>query len=137
MTSRTPKRSTAAEQLFRDAAKTARFEIGLSREPASVSLQGDADLAKDVRMMVPIFFDVARGRLKVWAVIGWSTAPITASYEVLPKTTVKVEAGHRTYSAAVPIMLETYVTRLLDRAEMRALCNRHQDPSLLAKALAG
>ncbi len=123
------------EALFRAAAKTARYEIGLTNEPSSVSLAGDPDLAADLRMMVPVFYDRDRQKLKVWAFLGWTTTSLDVSFETPPKTSRPVPTDGSKYRAAVPVMVEIYVNRLLDRAEMRALCDRHHAVDFVIRAL--
>jgi hypothetical protein len=59
-------------------------------------MASDADVNKDARMMVPVFFDPQRGKTKVWAFLGWKTVPVNCGYEVPPKLVdrVKEEAEH-------------------------------------------
>ena len=44
------------------------------------SLPKDPDLGKDIRMMVPIFYDIDRHKTKVWAVLGIASKPLNVSY---------------------------------------------------------
>jgi hypothetical protein len=70
------------ENLFEGASAAARQELGMDAsltQPASTevfrnwqkSIDGDADLSRDARMMVPVFYDVERNLTKVWAFLGW------------------------------------------------------------------
>ncbi len=48
------------------------------------SIRKDPDLGNDIRMMVPVFYDVGRGKIKVWAVLGIATKPLNVSYVTQP-----------------------------------------------------
>ncbi len=140
------------EGLFAGAAATAMREIGM-RLPAGgeaaagrfaawrTQVRSDADVGRDARMMVPVFYDVQRRKTKVWTFLGWRTTTVDATYRV-PPTVVGIErsagraplpgkppavefSGDR-YEFAVPVMAEVYVTRLLDRDEFRRHCDRHR-----------
>jgi hypothetical protein len=88
------KRHLAAElpevtALFDGAAAVARSELGM--EPATGAdaawfreWVGTADVAEDIRMMVPIFYDVARRRTKVWAILGWTSRQLEVSFVTRP-----------------------------------------------------
>ena len=56
------------------------------------SLRKDPDLGKDIRMMIPIFYDLARRKTKVWVVLGIATNPLTMSYVTPPH----YQTGRRT-----------------------------------------
>ena len=87
---------TWMEQLFDGAAATAHRELGMgstsesdraSRVFADWSrkLAADADVSRDTRMMVPVFFDQGRRKIKVWAVLGWRTIAVRVTYRVHPQ----------------------------------------------------
>jgi hypothetical protein len=140
------------EGLFAGASATATQELGMGLPDGGdaaarrfsgwrAKARSDADVSRDVRMMVPVFYDVQRRRTKVWALLGWRTTTVDVAYRV-PPTVLGVEAlsgagqpvgepppvvfsGDR-YEFPVPVTAEVYVTRLLDRDEFRGHCDRHQ-----------
>src|SRR6266540_4826182 len=44
-------------------------------------LNSDPDLNLDLRAMVPVFYDVARRKLKVWAFLGWRSEEHTSELQ--------------------------------------------------------
>jgi hypothetical protein len=97
---------TAMERLFEGAYRVACREIGhppgdgaedvavaAFREWAK-SLDRDAELGRDGRMMVPVFHDVGRKRTKVWAFLGWDRTLLNVRYETEP-TVVSCERDVR------------------------------------------
>jgi hypothetical protein len=98
-------------------------------------LNSDPDLNLDLRAMVPVFYDVARRKLKVWAFLGWSRRPITVSFARPPKATIRGLKGRlRLFHPTVrwgalhadlqyPVTAELYVDRILDRDEFRKICD--------------
>jgi hypothetical protein len=134
------------ETLFAGAAATAGRELGMppagAGETAARSfatwreaLGADRDVARDARMMVPVFYDVLRRKTKVWAVLGWRATTMDATYRV-PPAVVAVESqgasgeppqmlfGGECHEFAIPVMAEVYVSRVLDRDEFRRHCDR-------------
>jgi len=109
--------------------------------------RNDRDLAADVRMMVPLFYDVQRRMTKVWVFMGWSQRPMSVSFFRKPKVRVldkkglditgdvNVELGRRTYSLAYPVTGELYVNKILDRREFRKHCDNHRSPEMILKHL--
>jgi hypothetical protein len=95
----------------------------------------DADLGLDLRAMVPVFYDVGRRKLKVWAFLGWASRPITVSFARPPLATVRdakgrllrdhppIRWGALVEDVQYPVSVELYVDRILDRAEFRKLCD--------------
>jgi hypothetical protein len=142
----------SVEELFAGAAATAMRELGAGLpaggEAAAcrfstwrAGLWSDADVNRDVRMMVPVFYDEQRRRTKVWAFLGWQTTAVDVTYRSPPTVTrVETLAGGRPltgepppvlfvgdrYELAVPVTAEVYVSRLLDRDEFRRHCDRHK-----------
>jgi hypothetical protein len=104
------------------------------------SIPKDPDLGKDVRMMVPIFYDLGRQETKVWMILGIATKPLSVSYATPPivkgikgpdgrgvkSRDVEVNFALDYHQAAYFATAEAYVTRLLDRAEFREHCARHK-----------
>jgi hypothetical protein len=101
----------------------------------------DADLGRDARMMVPLFFDVERQKTKVVVFLGWDERPATISFATPP--TVEVEGGSDTAvsfddvgaSLVYPVTEEVYVTRVLDRDEVRKICDEKKTRTEILKAL--
>lgn len=114
----------------------------------------DRDLAVDCRMMVPVEFNPRRGT-RVWAMLGWSDVDIMVSWDTVPKILSYTQTSRplpgsasssgaamqdfsqseiefepqfvsTVYSAQQPVMAEVWVTRLMDRGEFQAHCNRHK-----------
>jgi len=145
------------EQLFRGAHASVRRAVGLPIEDARAaslfdgwarSARRDPDFSVDVRMMVPIFYDRDRHKLKVWAILGWAEHEAIITYARLPRVRrvldsygrdmtgeVDVVAGARMVSLALPVFVETYVQRPLDREEMQQLCNTHKTRRAILAAL--
>jgi hypothetical protein len=144
------------ERLFLGAHVVACRDLGLAEDPAAAaagsadeqavhflrwvaSVASDPDLARDSRMMVPVFFDLQRQKTKVWVMLGWTSTAATYGYDQLPKATItgpdgKPAAGedapepifHGTWrQLATPVFAEVYVTKLLNRDEFRRHCDTY------------
>jgi hypothetical protein len=134
--------------LFDGAAATGMRELGIPTTWDHTTFdawrggEGDPDVDEDIRAMVPVFFDVERRKSKVWMFLGWSQRSLTASFakpprvEVLGGTKAEIELSRSWYPIATPIMVEAYVSRLLDRDEFRALCNQHRTKEAILAAVA-
>jgi hypothetical protein len=113
------------------------------------SVRKDPDLGKDIRMMVPIFYDQDRQKTKVWAVLGIATKPLTVSYNTPPTVKeIKGPDGKRVNAADVKVEFygeggriayiataEVYVTHLLNRTEFRQLCDRQKTYKAIVDSL--
>ena len=96
-------------------------------------------------MMVPIFHDAERRRTKVWVVLGWTRKPLRVAFARAPRVRLEGESavlgateikfGTASYHLAHPVSAEVYVNRLLDRDELRALCDRAQTQKGILEAL--
>lgn len=108
----------------------------------------DADLSRDVRMMVPVFHDERTGRTKVWAFLGWRRVPVKVgfTYGGYPKVKVfdgsgseveRVDIRHLNtdYKLAQPVFAEVWVNRILNRRHFRWFCNWHRTEEKIVKAL--
>lgn len=131
-----------------DADRTAKGEVARAVfRTWHVLATSDPDLAQDVRMLVPVFYDVEREQTKVWVFLGWQERPLTISYEKPPRLASlarvdrgvaprpEVEFGLQNVRIAYPVVAEVYVTELLDRRAMRAHCDRHRTRSAILGAL--
>lgn len=113
------------------------------------SVAKDPDLGKDIRMMVPIFFDITRGKTKVWVVLGISTGPLRVSYSNEPTIEeVRDAGGKRVNLDSVDVNFEpedhkiariataeVYVAQLLNRTEFRKLCDQQKTYEAILKSL--
>jgi len=104
------------------------------------SVGKDPDLGNDVRMMVPVFYDVIRKKTKVWAVLGIATRPLEVSYASVPTVEqiegpdgkavkpkdVEVVFEDESRRIAYIASAEVYVSRLLNRQEFRDHCDRYK-----------
>ena len=82
-------------------------------------------------MMVPVFHDVASGKTKVWAILGWSTRTLDIDFTERPRAhilegNVRIKYHSTSRTIAYPVFAEAYVSRLLDRDEFRAHCDRYK-----------
>ena len=131
--------------LFRGAAAVVGHELGMAvaAGPEATKFREWAiapAAAEDVRMMVPVFFDIERRQTKVWAILGWATRDLHVSFATTPEAHVlrgraEVLFGSTDKSIAYPVFVETYVKRLLDRDEFRAHCDRYQTRSRILENL--
>ena len=132
--------------LFEGAAATAMRDLGLptDRDPAPYTAwlaEEDADLAEDRRMMVPVFYDVARRKTKVWVILGWSRTWLLARFVDPPRVTsadgAPVEVELETAGFPLPSLhvAEVYVSELLDRDQFRAHCDKYRTPEAILAAL--
>jgi hypothetical protein len=152
------------EQLFAGAYVVACREIGMPEKlPESLggeaaadeqaatflrwvaSLASDADLAPDARMMVPVFYDQQRRKMKVWVMLGWDGKYSSVGYDRQPKVTITDAEGKTVtdntgpeviFTAsgrqlATPVFAELYVSKLLDRAEFRRHCDIYQSQAAI------
>ena len=115
----------------------------------TASLASDPDLGKDIRMMVPVFIDPYRGKIKVWVVLGILPESLKVSYSKEPVVTeIKGPNGKHVSSESVDIEFdgenhslphiataEVYVTRLLNRTEFRKLCDEKKTYDAILKSL--
>jgi hypothetical protein len=149
-------------RLFCGAYLTSAAEIGLApvlddRLPSAETAQQlydgwrekigkDPDLGHDVRMMVPVFYDIERKKTKVWAVLGLATFPLVARFKVPPKVVAvhgplfsfsrpKLEFESERYSVPYLATAEVYVDRILDREELCALCDENRSYDAIVAAL--
>lgn len=100
-------------------------------------------------MMVPVFFDRQANATRAWVVAGWTNRSLHVSFARAPAHTVYLESGVRTdpqsvlvgqeteqHAISYPVAIEVTVKRVLDRDELRKLCDQHQDLDAIRAALA-
>jgi hypothetical protein len=110
-------------------------------------LNSDPDLSQDCRCMVPVFYDQARGQMKVWVFLGWRQKDLRVDYHHQPtvlsvdNSSLNAPAGMlpglqgkdpritfcgTTVRAAYPATAEIYVSSLMNREEFAAHCDRYK-----------
>jgi hypothetical protein len=134
---------------------------GVAFESWAARMTTDPDLSRDTRMMVPVFYDLQRRKVKVWALLGWSDRPVTIDFlqtprivEAVPEKQASrlqqlrrrfgkaqenaapqiefVAAYHR---VAFPVTAEVYVNQLLNRDAFQRLCDERKTPTAILEAL--
>jgi hypothetical protein len=144
------------EALLRGAWATASAELGLPvpdtaaeravfRTFQRMSSQ-DPDLTANLRMMVPLYYDLGRQKHRVLAVLGLETKRLTVSFVDRPKAWAIDSNGARVDRHLVfwptvrtfvrPVAMEIDVPALLDRENFRALCDREKTEEAICDALA-
>jgi hypothetical protein len=136
--------------LFEGAANVARLELGATPGAETgtflrwmTSRHQDEDIVADLRMMVPVYYDVGRKQVKVWMFLGWLEDSLDVSFTRPPAVRgtagqrVRAEFEDSSYPIAVPVTTEALVSpsRLLSRHEFRALCDRCGTPDAILQAL--
>jgi hypothetical protein len=113
------------------------------------SLRKDPDLGKDIRMMVPVFYDINRHQTKVWAVLGIASKPLSVSYahpptvkEIKGPGGIRVNPGdvdlefvNQYTKLAYIVSAEVYVNRLLNRTDFRQLCDQKKTFKAIVESL--
>jgi hypothetical protein len=111
------------------------------------SVEQDPELSRDVRMMVPVFYDVQRKQMKVWTVLGLAAKKLRVSFAKPPDIKAAVdESGHKLepgeiYYQSVEHRLayfvtgEVYVNCLLDRREFRKHCDQYKTAEAIRRNL--
>lgn len=152
------------EGLFYGAYLNTAFELGMTPQsqadlglgpPKSLALyrgwhpHKDPDVGQDIRMMVPVFYDVKRRQIKVWAILGVTSRPLAVYYGKPPQVTavddaqgspvdldkVRVRFRSTRFTVVYPVMAEVYVTRLLTRKEFRQHCDRYKTQQAILEHL--
>jgi hypothetical protein len=113
------------------------------------SLGKDPDLGQDIRMMVPVFYDLGRHLTKVWAVLGIAIKPLRVVYDKPPFVKgIKGPGGSRVKPGDLYLEFESqntqlvyivsaevYVSRLLNRTEFRQLCDQKKSFKAIVESL--
>jgi len=137
------------EQLFLGAYVTVMRELGIDsgstdKEAVAATTYADwaptcgedPDLGQDARAMVPVFYDIERGKTKVWLFLGWSTQHLDVTFSRPPRLSMVDERGQSVppelmhvecesaYKFLIhPVTAETYVEKILDPKEFRRHCD--------------
>lgn len=152
------------EALFYGAYLIVAEEIGLEVEPDIVAGSGrgnkadktsagewlracgdDPDVGADNRMMVPVFYDDGRKKIKVWVVMGYSVKPLSIWFVQEPEAVITDRQGNPVQGELefkstkkyliYPVSAEVYVNKLLNRNEFRTLCDKNKTQSAILEAL--
>jgi hypothetical protein len=105
----------------------------------------DPDVGQDARMMVPVFYDRAREKTKVWLFLGWASRSVEVDFEKPPAVTFLNHRGgdegpgatpevtfrSATYPLVYPVTAEVYVSKILNRDEFRAHCDKYKTRSAI------
>lgn len=114
----------------------------------AANLHRDVDLGTDVRMMVPLYYDIEQKKTKVWAFLGWTTQQVYVRFEQLPAVSVHDNSGmpinperldidydSSSYTIATPVFQELFVSKLLNRDEFRKHCDAYESTAAIVKNL--
>lgn len=148
------------EQLFRGAYAIVRQELGFEEVadallPAALltrrwlrQWREDPALSQDARCVVPLFFDRERKKTKVMAVLGFRPTNVIVRFQQ-PPTVRRMDPRGRPVPAqdvrfdeavhptVCPVNAELYVSRVPDRTEFQALCDKHVSTPAILEALQG
>lgn len=151
------------EELFYGAYEISCEEIGLDSEASTLSerekllaknftrkwlsdVKQDQDVGGDIRAMVPLFFDIGRQKIKVLAILGYSTVPIRIDYHQKPEfkiyqygKDITSEVNVKWCDQEVTVFkleaTELYVDKLWNRDDFRAVCDKYKTKSKILNAL--
>jgi hypothetical protein len=90
--------------------------------------------------MVPVSVDPRTSRTHVFAFLGWVRRPLGVWFSRPPKVVespARVVFGGETHALDTPVVVEMWVDRLLDRDELRELCERHRTRGRIMRAIQG
>jgi len=160
-----PEELDSMESLFAGAYVTACRQLGLDPEPEPIlgtcsdrdhavtrfaqwagQLGADTDVARDARMMMPVFFDEERRKTKVWIFLGWTQSSLSVSFVKPPRVVscdrrgvpnpkvasqppdVPPIVGFSSVSQELftPVVAEVYVSQILNREEFRKHCDHYR-----------
>ncbi len=108
----------------------------------------DTDLAVDTRVAVPVYVDRRRRATRLWVTLGVRLTRLQASYEVPPK--MRAADGTDEWSIPSSLLFSDYVIpvdefaeversglRVLDREELREVCDRAHTKAAIVRELSG
>ncbi len=126
-------------------------DAGAARKAAEGWLSGiatDPDLAADTRVAVPLYFDPLKNTVRTWMTIGVRLARLDARYARAPSVRPadgsadwKPVESHKLDSTEYVIPVDEFAEvelkggRVLDRAELRAACDRLKSKEKIVEAL--
>ncbi len=108
----------------------------------------DADLAADSRVAAPVYYDSRNGTTRVWMTLGVRLAHLDARYARAPRIRPEKLGGNwEEFDSGklvpaeylIPVdefaEVELQAGRVLDRAELRTVCDRFKTKAAITKAL--
>lgn len=120
---------------------------GFFRKWSSKAFEGsDPDLMRDLRMLVPVFYDEIKGQWAVRAFLGWHIRTMSVSFAENPSIKIvhkpagdegNVGFSESRYSVLTPVTQELSVKTVLGRKEFRRLCDEKKTPEAIVAALTG
>jgi hypothetical protein len=112
------------------------------------SIASDADLAVDTRVAVPIFHNPRTGTVRLWMTVGVRLTPLDVSYVKPPSLRSTEDSAEwkavepyklTTASLLIPVdefaEVEIGGHRVLNRAELRAICDRMKTKAKIVEAM--
>lgn len=107
---------------------------------------GDPDLATDLRVAVPVYYDVERETVRICVTLGVETSTLRLEFVQRPTVEIHGETTSRfgpqdplfvpTEGLILsPITIECDVRVPPTRDELRAICDQHKDPAAIKHAL--
>jgi hypothetical protein len=111
-------------------------------------LADDPDLAADTRVSVPLYDDPRTGKVRLWMTIGVRLAELDAGYATAPRIRPadgsadwKPVEGYKLHPVQYLIPVDEFAeveiggSRVLSRAELRAICDRMKTKEKILEAL--
>ena len=149
------------ESLFYGAYATAKHELGFNLPTVeegrdlqadknhfaawTKNIASDPDCGTDIRMMVPVAYNPQTRQMRVWAIFGWTYSMLDVSFVQKPSYKLTLAPGSAVepdveftshgYDLWQPVVREFDVSRLLDRAEFRELCNQSDSADEIIRSL--
>lgn len=137
------------ELLFRGAEATCRFELAQSDGdlPARAAFRAwqkrsanDPDLHYDLRVAVPVWFDVERKTTRISVTLGFETRTLKLDFEERPEVKVYGPATTPYFwslkrTILSPLTIECDVQKPPTRKELREICDREKTPAAIKAAL--
>ncbi len=147
------------EGLFRGAAAVSMSELGQRVEQTEVTSLSvasfkswhqtwiaDEDLATDLRVAVPIYYDERRRNYRLNCLVGLLDKEVTVSFVEKPQVYcfdgegqaqpfADVEFYEQRFSSVYPVTIECNVKTIPTREQLREICDEHQEPEAIKKAL--
>ena len=114
----------------------------VAADPAS-----DPDLAADTRVAIPIGFNPKTNKVRLWATIGVTLTPLNVQYDQPPQIRPAEGGDWRTVRSADTKAVTQFIAvdefaeieldggRILNRDELRAICDAHKTRDAIRQAL--
>jgi hypothetical protein len=121
--------------------------LSLATEWLAGGWKSDSDLAADTRVGIPISTDPGRGVTRLWVTLGVRLARLDTRFERAPKVrpasggewvdATAAKLGSKEFTITVDEFAEVELKglRVLNRVELRAICDRHKTKEAIVNAL--